>query len=39
MPSLVGYFLVARPVLDDKNFNRSVILLPNTAQKALSLGW
>src|SRR5437868_13009080 len=27
MRSLVGYFLVARPVLDDPNFSRSVVLI------------
>jgi hypothetical protein len=27
MTSLVGYFVVARPVLDDKNFTRSVVLI------------
>src|ERR1700741_1344579 len=27
MSSLAGYFLVARPVLDDPNFNRTVVFL------------
>jgi len=27
MSSLAGYFLVARPVLDDPNFNRTVVLV------------
>jgi putative transcriptional regulator len=27
MPSLAGYFLVARPVLDDPNFKRTVVLI------------
>src|ERR1700731_1278751 len=27
MSSLAGYFLVARPVLDDPNFHRTVVLL------------
>src|SRR5947209_1645429 len=27
MSSLAGYFLVARPVLDDPNFNRTVVLI------------
>jgi putative transcriptional regulator len=27
MASLAGYFLVARPVLEDSNFNRTVVLL------------
>jgi putative transcriptional regulator len=27
MASLAGYFLVARPILDDPNFNRTVVLI------------
>jgi putative transcriptional regulator len=38
MSSLAGYFLVARPVLDDPNFNRTVVLvLQHGAEGAFGL--